>query len=490
MVTLVGLLTGPPPSLLVRRTSAGLALRLVNGGGRCQGRVEVLYRGSWGTVCDDNWDTNDANVVCRQLDCGPALSAPGSARFGQGSGPILLDDGQVEVLYQGYWGTVCDDSWDAHDADVVCRQLGCGHSVLALGGACFGHGSGNILLGTVYCSAWEPYLSTVPTAGGTTMSVATGKMPESCVQVLQTSPRAVTCATLRTGAPAVLNIMAHEHTSEMLCLPLGTELGLALRLVNGGDWCQGQVEVLYQGSWGTVSDDSWDINDINMVCRQLDCGPALQLGCGPALSAPGSARFGQGSGPIVLDDVGCSGHESYLIVSGSNTVPPDSVVVVNFMVACKGGRDGEDRAFHRVNAGLPLRLVNGGDRCQGRVDVLYQGYWGTMCDDSWDADVILWQLGCGHSALALGGARFGQGSGNVLLGPVYCPGWEAYLSTALTASGTTMNVATGKTPATCVQVVQTSPRAVTCATLRTGAPAILNITAHVHNALQFTCSTL
>ncbi|XDV14114.1 hypothetical protein PO909_002328, partial [Leuciscus waleckii] len=66
----------------------------------------------------------------------------------------------------------------------------------------------------------------------------------------------------------------------------------------------GRVEIYHDGQWGTVCDDGWDLAEAQVVCRQM--------GFPGAISVTPGGQHGEGSGPIWLDDMNCSGSESIL----------------------------------------------------------------------------------------------------------------------------------------------------------------------------------
>ncbi|KAK1790412.1 hypothetical protein P4O66_014313, partial [Electrophorus voltai] len=390
------------------------SVRLVDGSSRCAGRVEVLHRGQWGTVCDDDWDMRDAAVVCRELGCGEAVDVLGNAHFGPGSGPMWMDDvdcsgsestlkncrsarwgkhncnqtknagvicsgvrlvggprcsGRVEVLHGKTWATVCDADFDQQDAEVVCRELGCGPPVEVLGAAAFGRGDGQVWPKELQCRGNESDIYSCPTSS------------------------------------TFQHDYSHDNDVGLVCTD-------SVRLVNGSSRCAGRVEVLHRGQWGTVCDDYWDMRDAAVVCREL--------GCGEAVDAVGNAHFGPGSGPIWMNEVDCRGSESTLKNCGSS-------------------RTGVSDSHHGKDAGVlcsGVRLV-GGPRCSGRVEVLHGKTWNTVCDadfDQQDAEVVCRELGCGPPVEVLGAAAFGRGDGQVWTKELQCRGNESEIYSCTTSS--------------------------------------------------------
>ncbi|KAK3517665.1 hypothetical protein QTP70_015166, partial [Hemibagrus guttatus] len=366
--------------------------RLVNGPDSCSGRVELQYLEDWGTVCAVSWDMRAADVLCAQLDCGSAVAVVDVDWFGEGTGHIWADvfdcqrkethlsrcgvsswsraacshkhdagvicngssmalhearvqlsggsecQGEVEIYFRQDWRRVLLDSWSLSEASVLCRQLGCG-SVLNYRSSPSTTEHKHMCVTGFSCSGSEAHLGNCSSAQVEPVNCSSGKQLY------------ITCS--------------DPHS---------------IRLVGSGGDCAGRLEVFHSGSWGTVCDDSWDIEDAQVVCRQLQCGVAL--------STHIPAWFGPGTGSIWLNEVECEGNET-------------SLWNCRFQL-CEEGECG-----HHEDVGVvcsefkEIRLTEG---CEGNLEVFYNGTWGNVCHNQMEmeietADMVCRELNCGRSKL-------------------------------------------------------------------------------------------
>ncbi|XP_049319772.1 scavenger receptor cysteine-rich type 1 protein M130 isoform X9 [Astyanax mexicanus] len=377
-------------------------------GSRCSERVEVLHGESWATVCDADFNQQGAEVVCRELGCGSPVKLLGAAAFGRGEGQVWSEvlqcrgnksqthfcpkssslkhncshdndvglvcagvllvngsrySGRVEVLHGESWFTVCDADFNQQDAEVVCRELGCGSPVEILGAAAFGRGESPVWSEELQCRGSESQIHFCPKSSSLKHNcshdndvglVCSGSGPIWMDNVHCSGSE----STLRNCESAGWGKHNCDHSKDAGVICSGVR-------VVGGSHCSGRVEVLHGESWVTVCDADFNQQDAEVVCRELGCGSLVEV--------LGAAAFGRAEGQMWSEELQCRGNESHMyLCQTSPSLKPN----------CSHNKDVGLRCSGHTQA----RLMNGSDSCSGRVELQYLSEWGTVCD------VLLWRL--------------------------------------------------------------------------------------------------
>ncbi|KAM9859935.1 lysyl oxidase homolog 2A-like [Aulostomus maculatus] len=331
-------------------------------------------------------------------------------------------EGRVEVFYNGQWGTVCDDDFSFSAAQVVCRELGYIGAESWSPSAKYGRGEGHIWLDNLHCSGSERSLAQCQSNG---FGVSDCKHSEDV---------GVVCS--QTRIPGYQFIRTYGHDEAVTVQVEDVRIRATYSHRKRIPITEGFLEVKDGGKWRQICNEDWTMMNTRVICGMY--------------GFPGEKRFNDRPYKLLAKrrkknfwgfSINCSGNESDLSecklgreveLKGNSTCAKGMPVVVS----CVPGRAFAPsvsvgfRKAYRVEQPL-VRLKGGAMIGEGRVEVLKNGVWGTVCDDNWNiraATVVCRELGFGSAKEAMTGARLGQGIGPVHMNEVECSGFEKSLT--------------------------------------------------------------
>uniref|UniRef100_A0A8C0TC77 Lysyl oxidase homolog n=1 Tax=Canis lupus familiaris TaxID=9615 RepID=A0A8C0TC77_CANLF len=197
---------------------------------------------------------------------------------------------------------------------------------------------------------------------------------------------------------------------------------------------EGYVEVKDGKTWKQICDKHWTAKNSRVVCGMF--GFPGEKTYNAKVYKMFAARKKQRYWPYSMDCTGTEAHISSCKLGTQVSLDPVKNVTCEnglpAVVSCVPGQvfspDGPSRFRKAYKPEQPLvRLRGGANIGEGRVEVLKNGEWGTICDDKWDlvsASVVCRELGFGSAKEAITGSQLGQGIGPIHLNEIECTGNE------------------------------------------------------------------
>uniref|UniRef100_A0A3Q1G3B6 Lysyl oxidase homolog n=1 Tax=Acanthochromis polyacanthus TaxID=80966 RepID=A0A3Q1G3B6_9TELE len=350
--------------------------------------------------------------------------------------PRKHNEGRIELFYKGEWGTICDDDFSLANANVLCRQLGFVSATGWTHSAKYGKGQGKIWLDNVLCGGGEKSIE---------LCKSRGWGNSDCTH---DEDAGVVCKDERIPGFVDSNVIdAHVDENKIEEVRLRPVVAMAKKKL---PITEGVVEVKYKDGWAQICDIGWTIKNTRVVCgmlgfpheRKVNKNFYKRLKKRAAEKLPRPKVNVSAGGRLYLErqknyfhihSVACLGTEVHLAAC------PLEFSKANATSACTGGMPAVVSCMpgplFMQNSGLKKKLkissnvrLKGGSRVgEGRVEVLKDNEWGTVCDDRWNlqsASVVCRELGFGSAKEALTGGRLGQGMGPIYMNEVKCVGQE------------------------------------------------------------------